>query len=386
MIVAVVKEVAPGERRVALTPDVAKRLVAAGLTIWAERGAGAAAAFPDEQYAQAGVQLADTDRLWQEADIVLKVQRPWRDAAAAVDELARLRAGVTLIGMLQPLTEHELVRELAERQVTSFSLDALPRITRAQPMDALSSMSTVAGYKAVLLAAAQLGRFFPMLVTAAGTVPPARVLVLGAGVAGLQAIATARRLGAVVEAFDVRPAVKEQVESLGARFIEAGEVAAAGEGEGGYAKELSADQHERELQLIHERIRTVDVVITTALIPGKPAPTLITDAMVRDMRPGAVIVDLAAELGGNCELTEPGRDVARHGVTVMGPRNLPASMPGHASQMYAKNISSLLTHLVQDGALKLDFDDEITRETCITHEGRVIHDGARHALEAKSAT
>lgn len=385
MIVAVPREVAPDERRVALTPDAVKRLTASGMTVRVERGAGAAAAFPDQLYREAGAEVAaDADALWRDADVVLKVRRPWRDAAGGVDELQRLRAGLTLIGMLQPLTEHELVAELAERRVTSFSLDALPRITRAQPMDALSSQSTVAGYKAVLVAAGHLARFFPMLVTAAGTMPPGRVLVLGAGVAGLQAIATARRLGAVVEAFDVRPAVKEQVESLGAKFLEAREVAASGEGEGGYARELSADQHARELELIHRHIANVDVVISTALIPGKPAPTLITEAMVRDMRPGAVIVDLAAEAGGNCELTEWGADVTRHGVTVMGPRNLPASMAGHASQMYARNVSSFLSHLVTDGELHLDFDDEITAGTCITRDGLVVHEGARAALEARS--
>lgn len=384
MIVAVPKEVAPGERRVALTPDVAKRVVASGLTVRVERGAGAAAAFADDSYSGAGAELADPGRVWGESDVILKVQRPWREGG--VDEVARLPAGVTLIGMLQPLTQPELVAALAERQVTSFSLDALPRITRAQPMDALSAMSTVAGYKAVLVAAADLGKFFPMLVTAAGTVAPARALILGAGVAGLQAIATARRLGAVVEAFDVRPAVKEQVESLGAKFIEAGEVAQAGEGEGGYAKELTTDQHEQELQLIHRHISNVDVVITTALIPGKPAPTLITEAMVRDMRAGAVIVDLAAEMGGNCECTVADETVVRHGVTIAGPTNLPATMPVHASQMYGKNISTFLSHLVKDGSLQLDFDDEITHGACITHEGRVVHDGVRQALEARSGT
>jgi NAD(P) transhydrogenase subunit alpha len=284
--------------------------------------------------------------------------------------------------MLSPLTNALLVRRLAERGVTSFSLELLPRITRAQAMDVLSSMSTIAGYRAVLMAAAHSAKFFPMLITAAGTVAPAKVLILGAGVAGLQAIATARRLGAVVEAFDVRPAVKEQVESLGAKFITPPAGALEAEGAGGYAKELSTDQHQRELEFIHEHVKPVDVVITTALVPGKPAPTLITAAMVQDMRPGGVIVDLAAEAGGNCELTVKGDTVERNGVSIMGPLNLPGGMPVHASQMYAKNMQAFLALLVdKDGKLKLDFSDEIIKGTCVTHEGRIAHDGVRQAVE-----
>lgn len=377
MIVSVPKETAPGERRVALTPDVVKRLVGGRLTVRVQQGAGEEAGFPDSLYRDAGAEVvSDPAVLWRDATVVLKVQRPQRDG---VNELDLLHEGSVVVGMLQPLVEHDLVRELARRKVTSFSLDALPRITRAQPMDVLSAMSTVAGYKAVLLGAAHLNKFFPMLVTAAGTMAPAKVLVLGAGVAGLQAIATARRLGAVVQAFDVRPAVKEQVESLGAKFLAAEQVTA--EGEGGYAKELSDEQHAKELELIHGAIKHVDVVITTALIPGKPAPTLITDAMVRDMRPGAVIVDLAAEMGGNCELTRKGEHVTRHGVTVMGPLNLPASMPFHASQMYAKNLSSFLGVLVKDGELALNFEDEIVSGTCITHDGRVVNERVKSLIE-----
>lgn len=381
MIVSVPRETAPGERRVALTPDVVKRLVGGQLTVRVQRGAGEEAGFPDALYGDAGADLVDdAPTLWRDATVVLTVQRPRRDG---VDELDLLHEGSVLVGMLQPLVEHDLVRELARRKVTSFSLDALPRITRAQPMDVLSAMSTVAGYKAVLLGAVHLNKFFPMLITAAGTVAPAKVLVLGAGVAGLQAIATARRLGAMVEAFDVRPAVKEQVESLGAKFLVAEQVTA--EEEGGYATELSDEQHQKELALIHGAIKQVDVVITTALIPGKPAPTLITEAMVKDMRPGAVIVDLAAEAGGNCELTRKGEDVTRHGVTVMGPLNLPASMPFHASQMYAKNVSSFLGVLVKDGQLALNFDDEIVSGTCITHEGRVVNERVKNAIEGGAA-
>ncbi len=383
MIVAVPKESVPGERRVAIVPDVVKRLVATGLDVHVERSAGVAAAFADEEYAAAGATMADSSAVWGSADVVVKIQRPRRTEGR--DELSLLREQVTLVAPLQPLVNAELVEELARRKVTAFSLDALPRITRAQSMDVLSSMSTVAGYKAVLLAAAAMGRFFPMLTTAAGTVPPARVLVLGAGVAGLQAIATARRLGAIVEAFDVRPAVKEQVESLGAKFVAPDAVAVDAETSGGYAKELSKEQHRRELELIHQHVRNVDVVITTALIPGKPAPQLITEEMLRDMKPGAVIVDLAAEAGGNCEVTQPGRDVSRHGVTVLAPINLPSSLPTHASQMFSRNVLSFLNHLIKDGKLNLNFEDEIVRGTCITHDGRIVHEATQRAHQGRSS-
>jgi NAD(P) transhydrogenase subunit alpha len=377
MIIGVPKELTEGERRVAITPDVVKRLARDQIEVRIERGAGVDAGYPDDAYSAAGGRLVDAEGAWRGVNVVAKVQRPIADGGT--NELDRLTAGSVLVGMLQPLVNHDLVRALVQRKVTSFSLDLLPRITRAQSMDALSSMSTVAGYKAVLLAAANLGKFFPMLVTAAGTVAPAKVLVLGAGVAGLQAIATARRLGAVVEAFDVRPEVKEQVESLGSKFLVAEQVEASGEG--GYAKELSEEQHRRELELIHTAIKDVDVVITTALIPGRPAPELITEGMVRDMRPGAVIVDLAAESGGNCALTTPGEAVTRHGVTIMGPLNLPASMPFHASQMYARNIQAFVSQLVKDGQLVLDLSDDVVGGTCITHDGRIVHERVRQTLE-----
>lgn len=382
MIIAVPKETGSGERRVALTPDVAKRLKGEKVTVRVEQGAGIEAGYSDEAYRAVGAEVTgDAQGLWRKADLILKVQRPREGNSEGRDEMGWLKEGVVLVGMLQPLTDHGLVRDLARARVTSFSLDALPRVSRAQSMDALSAMSTVAGYKAALLAAAHLNKFFPMLVTAAGTVAPAKVLVLGAGVAGLQAIATARRLGALVQAFDVRPAVKEQVESLGAKFLEAGELAAAGEGEGGYARELSEEQHRREQELIHEAVKSVDAVITTALVPGRPAPKLITEAMVRDMRPGSVIVDLASEMGGNCELTVRGENVMRHGVLIMGPVNLPASMPFHASQMYARNLSSFLALLIKDAEFHLDFEDEIIGGTCITHEGRVVHETVRKMME-----
>ncbi len=368
MRIGVPKEVAEGERRVALVPDAVRRLVADGVEVAVETGAGTAAGFHDEEYAEAGAQLVDAGAVWT-ADLMAKVQRP------LTGELDRLRPGSVLVALLQPLAAPELARALAERGATAFSLDAIPRVTRAQPMDALSSQSTVAGYKAVLIAAATAGKFFPMLTTAAGTIPPARVLVLGAGVAGLQAIATARRLGAVVSAYDVRPVVKEQVESLGASFLEL-DVEGA-EGVGGYAVALSEDEHEREQELLALHVAESDVVITTALVPGREAPILVTEDAARRMRPGSVVVDLAAEAGGNCALTEPGQTVVRAGVTIVGELNLPSTMPLHASQMYSRNVMAFLGLLVRDGELVLDFDDEITRETCVTHEGRVLKEQVR---------
>ncbi len=382
MNIAVPKEIVEGERRVALVPDIAKRLVGDGMTVSVESGAGVAAGFTDEMYKAAGAEIVgDPATVWGQADVVLKIHMPSTHPRSGSQEAAWVRPGVPVIGFFQPLGNLDGVRELVKTKTTTFSLDALPRITRAQSMDVLSSMSTVTGYKAVLLAAAHLGKFFPMLVTAAGTLAPSKCLVLGAGVAGLQAIATARRLGAVVEAFDVRAAAKEQVESLGAKFIEDQAPAADAEDAGGYAKELSEEQHKRNLALIHKHVAAVDVVITTALIPGRPAPTLITDEMVNDMRPGSVIVDLAAEAGGNCTLSEAGRDVLHNGVTILGPQNLASSMPTHASQMYAKNITTFLRHLISDGALTLDMEDEITGATCITRDGEVVHPATKKAVE-----
>jgi NAD(P) transhydrogenase subunit alpha len=380
VIISVLKETTPGERRVALTPDAVKRLAGIGVGVRVERGAGEAAGFADEEYRAVGAEIVpDAAALRRAADVLVTVHRP------AESDVADLKESAVLVGMLQPATNAALVRALAGRKVTAFSLDALPRITRAQSMDILSSMATIAGYKAVLLAATTLPRFFPMLVTAAGTIPPARTLVLGAGVAGLQAIATARRLGSIVQAFDVRPAVKEQVESLGAQFLVAEAADLAAEGAGGYAKELSEAQHRRELDLIHQHVKQVDVVICTAQIPGKRAPVLITEAMVTDMRPGAVIVDLAAEGGGNCELTKAGQDVVAHRVTILGPVNLAASVPTHASQMVARNLLSFLQHLIKDGSVKLDFQDEITAGACITHAGEIRHEGARAAAGARGS-
>ena len=365
MKIGVPKETAANERRVAVTPEVAGRLVKAGLGVQVEHDAGKAASFPDEAYGAAGATVvASAADIFAHSDVVLKVQAP------SPPEVHRCREGAVLVAVFQPSAEREAVSQLGARKVTAFSLALLPRITRAQPMDVLSSQATVAGYKGVLLAAATAGRFFPMLVTAAGTLPPARVLVLGAGVAGLQAIATARRLGAVVSAFDVRPVVKEQVESLGAKFLDL-QIAEHAETAGGYAKELSEDTHRRELEFIAQHVKDADIVVTTAAIPGKRAPTLITAAAVRAMKPGSVIVDLAVETGGNCELAQPGKDVIENGVAILGPLNVPSTVAYHASQMYARNISSFLLYLVKDGALRLDFEDEIVRDTCVTHAGEV---------------
>ncbi len=365
MKIGVPKETVVNERRVALTPEVAGRLVKSGLAVLVERGAGEAASFRDDAYTAVGAATAATAQdLLAQSDVVLKVQPP------SIGEARLCREGAALVALFQPSAERAAVAELSARKVTAFSLALLPRITRAQPMDVLSSQATVAGYKAVLLAAATAGRFFPMLVTAAGTLPPARVLVLGAGVAGLQAIATARRLGAVVSAFDVRPAVKEQVESLGAKFLDM-QIDEQAEASGGYAKELSQDTHRRELAFIAQHVKDADIVITTAAIPGKRAPILVTADAVRAMKPGSVIVDLAVDTGGNCELTAPDVEALHDGVIILGPTNLASSLPYHASQMFARNISSFLLHVVKDGALRLDFQDEIIRQTCVTHGGEV---------------
>jgi H+-translocating NAD(P) transhydrogenase subunit alpha len=354
MRVGVPKESAPGERRVALVPEAIPRLPE-GVEVVVEHGAGEAAGFADDAYAEAGATLSD-DAF--DADVVVKVRKP------SAEEVERLREGSGLIAFLEPLTDPAGLERLASAGVTAFAMESIPRITRAQSMDALSSQNTVAGYKAVLLAAERLPKFFPLLMTAAGTVAPAKVLVLGAGVAGLQAIATARRLGALVSAFDTRPVVREQVESLGATFLELG--VTGEETAGGYATELTEEEQARQQEELTQAIADVDVVVTTALVPGRPAPRLITAEAVRSMRAGSVIVDLAAEAGGNCELTEPGADVVREGVAILGPINLPATMPVHASQLYARNVSALLGHLIHEGELRLDWDDEITSSTCVS--------------------
>jgi NAD(P) transhydrogenase subunit alpha len=355
MRLGIPKESASGERRVALVPETIGRL-GEGIDVVVEAGAGDAASFSDEAYTEAGASIGDP---WS-ADVVAKVAPP------SAEEAARLREGQVLIAFLQPLTDTEGIGRLSAAGVHAFALESVPRITRAQPMDALSSQATVSGYKAALVAADRLPRFFPMLMTAAGTIPPAKVLVLGAGVAGLQAIATARRLGAVVSGFDVRPAVREQVESLGATFLDLG--VQGEETEGGYARELTPDQQAAQQAELQARIPQFDAVITTAAIPGRPAPTLVTAEAVRAMRPGSVIVDLAAETGGNCELTEPGREIVSGGVTIVGTTNIPSTMPTHASQLLSRNVASLLGLLVVDGNVALDWDDEVVAGTCVTRK------------------
>jgi NAD(P) transhydrogenase subunit alpha len=385
LTIGVPRETAAGERRVALVPDTAKRLVGAGVVVLVEAGAGVPASFEDEEYQKAGAEIVPSAAdVFRRADVVVKVQRPQVDAASGRDEVAGLREGSALVALLSPLTDPELAGRLAEKRVDGYSMDAIPRITRAQSMDVLSSQATVAGYKAVLLAASELPRFFPMLTTAAGSITPARVLVVGAGVAGLQAIATARRLGAVVEAYDTRPVVKEQVQSLGAKFVDIDVDTSDAQTTGGYAKEVTADVLRRQQEVLADHAAKSDVVITTALVPGRPAPRLISAETVQRMRRGSVIVDLAAETGGNCELTEPGQIVEKHGVTIVGTLNLPSSMANHASQMYSRNIQNLLDLLVKNGAWAPDLADEVVAGTCIVHNGEVVHPGAKAALAARA--
>ncbi|HEX3975000.1 MAG TPA: Re/Si-specific NAD(P)(+) transhydrogenase subunit alpha [Solirubrobacteraceae bacterium] len=383
MRIGVPKETTEGERRVALVPEVVGKLTraagedAAGrdpLHVLVQCGAGAGALIPDEAFAEAGAELVDDAPF--DCDVVVKV------AAPNAEEIARLGPESTLIGFLGPLTDGEGVRALASAGVTSFAMEAIPRISRAQSMDALSSQANIAGYRSALIGAQELGRFYPMLMTAAGTIRPATVLVLGAGVAGLQAIATARRLGAVVQGFDVRAAVKEQVESLGAKFLEF-DLGGDLEGAGGYAKELTAEQQAKQQELMAEAIGKVDVAITTALVPGRRAPILVTEEAVKLMKPGSVIVDLAGEAGGNCELSEPGESVIRHGVKILAPLNVPSTMAEHASQLYARNIQALLGLMVDEsGQLSLDFEDEVIAGACITRGGEIVHDGAKAAAAA----
>src|SRR5512133_3376023 len=361
MRTGVPKESAAGERRVALVPELVSKLVPTGFEVLVERSAGEAASFPDAAYEEAGARIVDD--AWSDAEAVVKVQKP------AADEVARLREGQVLIGFLQPLTDTEGIERLAQRGVVAFAMESIPRITRAQAMDALSSQATVSGYKATLLAADRLPRFFPMLMTAAGTVAPAKVLVLGAGVAGLQAVATSRRLGAVVTGFDVRPVVREQIESLGATFLDLG--VTGEETAGGYARELTPEEQQRQQEALEARVPDFDAVITTALVPGRPAPRLIPASAVAARRPGSVIVALAAETGGNCELTEPGEAVVRESVTILGYTNLPSTMPFHASQLYSRNVLALLQHLAPEGQLTLDWDDEITASACVTRKEEV---------------
>jgi len=381
VIVAVPKEITKGERRAALVPDAVRALASDAVRVVVEAGCGVEAGFDDAAYEKAGASIeADGKALLGRADVVLKVQPPGErpDGSHEVD---CMRQGAVLVAFLNPLDLPALALRIAKRGLTSFSMELMPRITRAQSMDALSSMSTISGYRAVLLAAAALPKIFPMLVTAAGTIQPARVLVIGAGVAGLQAIATARRLGAVVEAYDTRAAVKEQIESLGARFIELDLDTGDAEGAGGYAKAQTEEFYERQREQLAKRIAAADVVITTALVPGQPAPFLISEAAVTGMRAGSVIVDLAAEKGGNCKLVTPNQTTVVHGVTLIGATNLPAEIPANASQMYAKNLTTFFKHLAPEGELVLDLEDEITAGAMLTHDGRITNEAVRARAE-----
>jgi H+-translocating NAD(P) transhydrogenase subunit alpha len=378
MRLAVPMEIVPGEKRVALVPEVIPQLLKSGHTVTVETGAGLRAGFTDEAYAEAGALIApDARSTYADAEVLLKLQRP---TAGTGGELDMIAAETVLIGLLQPASDPAFFAEAAARNITAISMELVPRTTRAQMMDALSSQSTVAGYKAVLLAATALQKFFPMLMTAAGTVRPARVLVIGAGVAGLQAIATARRIGAVVEAFDTRPVVKEQVQSLGATFIELNVDSHDAEDAGGYAKELAEEHIRREKELIHERARLADVVITTALVPGRRAPLLVTSETVESMKLGSVIVDLAGEQGGNCELTEPGRTVVKFGVTIIAPLNISSELAYHSSQMYSKNLAALIALITKDGNLNLDMNDDIISAVCVTTGGEIRNPQIRNRL------
>jgi len=374
MEIGVPRETTTGELRVALVPEVVRRLTAAGQTVLVERGAGEGALIPDSEYEDAGATLVGTGDPFAAA-VVVKV------AAPAEDEIARLTPDTVLIGFLAPLNPGGTIPAIAATGATAFAVEAIPRISRAQSMDALSSQANIGGYRAALIGAQELGRFYPMLMTAAGTIRPATVLVLGAGVAGLQAIATARRLGAVVQGFDVRAAVKEQVESLGAKFLEF-DLGGDLEGAGGYARELTPEQQARQQELMAEAIGRVDVVITTALVPGRRAPILVTEEAVKLMKPGSVVVDLAGEQGGNCELSKPGETVIAHGVKVIAPLNLPSTLAEHASMLYARNIHALLELMITDGELTLDFDDEVIAGACITRGGEIVHEGAKAAAVA----
>lgn len=379
MKIGIPKEIQSNETRVALVPQSVKRLASRGFEVLVEHNAGTLAFFSDKDYEEAGAKIAqDSREIYETVDIVIKIRKPEFNENTGKHEVNMMKEGLLLVSMLQPAANVDTVQMLISKKISAFSLDSIPRITRAQSMDVLSSMSTIAGYKAVLIAAHKLSKFFPMFMTAAGTVAPAKVFVIGAGVAGLQAIATAKRLGAVVEAFDTRRVVKEQIESLGARFVELDLQGEETEGEGGYAKQISTDLHKREMELIANQVKKSDVVITTAQIPGKRAPILITEGAVKGMQKGSVIVDLAADQGGNCELTELGKDIVKFDVTICGPLNLPASMPLHASQMFSKNMESVINLLVKNEQVSLDLNDEIIKGALITHQGRVLKDDIKH--------
>ena len=381
MIVGVLRETYPGEHRVALVPAVLPSLKKGGMDVMVESKAGDQAGYPDSAYVEKGATIASSRaQVFEKADCVVQVRLLGANLTEGQADLTGFRKGQMLVGMAEALTAPQSVQDLASREVVAFALELMPRITRAQSMDILSSMGTVAGYKAVLIAASSLPKMFPMLMTAAGTVTPAKVLIIGAGVAGLQAISVAKRLGAAVEAYDIRPAVKEQILSLGAKFVELPLETGAAEDKGGYAKAQDETFYKKQRELLGKVIATSDVVISTAAVPGKKAPILITADMVGAMAPGSVIVDLAAERGGNCELTKPGHTIVMHGVTIHGPENLSSTVPFHASQMYAKNVATFLLHLVKKGEIQIDMNDEITKETMLTRNGEVVQPRIREVL------
>lgn len=373
MIVAVLKESFPGEQRVALVPAAVPSLTKVGVEVLVESGAGAMAGYSDEQYVAKGAQIVQNRADLFPADVLLSVRTAGANPESGKVDLPLMRRGQAVFGMADPLGTPQAVSEMAQQGVSLFALELMPRITRAQSMDVLSAMATVAGYRAVLLGALALPKMFPMMMTAAGTLSPAKVFIVGAGVAGLQAIATARRLGGIVSAYDVRSAVKEQVQSLGARFVEFELESTDAEDRGGYAKQMDEEFYRKQREMMARVLAETDLVITTAAVPGKKAPTLVTKEMVAGMPAGSVLVDLAAERGGNCELTQPGKTVVEGNVTILGPANLPSEVPFHASQMYAKNITTFLLHLISDGQLKIDLDDEITRETLVVREGNIVN-------------
>lgn len=373
MVIGIPKEILQGEQRVAATPEVASKFIKAGFTVHIERDAGINAGFTNEKYSETGAKVFDnTSELFQSADVILKVQRPIENEFLKKHELDLMKPGTLLITFLYPLHYHELAKKCAEKKINVISMDMIPRTTLAQKMDALSSQANIAGYKSVLLSANALGKIFPLMMTAAGTISPARVVIMGAGVAGLQALGTAKRLGAVVEVSDIRPQVKEEVQSLGGRFIEV-PTDASMQDAGGYAKESSAEFLEKQKALIFKHITEADIVITTALVPGKKAPILVTEEMVKKMKPGSVVLDMAVEFGGNCEVSELGKTVKKHGVTIIGEPNLPSLVPQHASEMYSKNILSLIQHISKEGKIELKLEDEIVKDSLITFNGEIFN-------------
>ena len=380
MVIAVPKEILPGENRVACTPDVASKLIKSGFQVYVEKDAGLNAGYTNEMYEKGGAKVVDLNELYSAADVVVKVQRPLDHTAAGKNELDLLKEGTILITFLYPLNYPELARKCAAKKINVISMDMIPRTTLAQKMDALSSQANIAGYKSVIMCADALGKIFPLLMTAAGTISAAKVVIMGAGVAGLQALGTAKRLGAVVEVSDIRPAVKEEVQSLGGKFIEV-ETDASMQDAGGYAKEASPEFLRKQKELIFKHITEADIVITTALVPGKKAPVLVTEEMIRHMRPGSVVLDMAVEFGGNCEISEMGKTVKKHGVTIIGEPNLPSLVPTHSSEMYAKNILNLISYISKTGVVELDLENEIVKGALITHNGDVVHQRIKELLK-----